>query len=287
MSTSISVILRLLNFLQNGSVDLAAGVRDFVARLVLDAVRELHAQQVRRLFAGRIKRPEKLLVADRQAIHGVEGLQNVFAGTQAESAQEDRAQEFALAVNAHVQHVLLVVFELHPRSAVRNDLAQEVGAVVRGLEEDARRTVQLADDHALGAVDDERAVLRHQRNVAEEDFLLFNVADRAVAGLRVLVEDRQTHRDLERRGVGHAALFALGHVVLQLQANRVAALVAEVRRVGVVRAALCAEHIARMERIGDDRGSAILASGAQVMQPFQVAALALPVTNGVIHELKL
>ena len=213
-------------------------MRDFVARLRLDAVRQLHAQQVGRLFAGGIKRPVKLLVADHQAVDGVERAQNVFAGTQAQGAQENRAQEFALAVDADVENVLLVVLEFHPRSAVRNDLAQEVGAVVGGFEEHAGRTVQLADDHALGAVHDEGAVLGHQRHVAEEHFLLLDVADGAVAGLGVLLEDRQPHGDLERRGVSHTALFALGHVILQLQAHRVAALVAEVRRVRVVGAAL-------------------------------------------------
>ena len=147
--------------------------------------------------------------------------------------------------------------------------------------------MQLADDHALGAVDDERTVLRHQRNVAEKDFLLFDVADRTVAGLGVLVEDRQAHRDLQRSGVGHAALFALCHVVLQLQSNRIAALVAEVRSVGVVGAALSAENLSRMERIGDNGIAAILTSGTEVMQPLEVTALALPVTNGVIHKLKL
>ncbi len=103
----------------------------------------------------------------------------------------------------------------------------------------------------------------------------------------ILVVNGQAHGDLERSGVSHAALFALGHVVLQLQADRVAALVAEVGRVGVVSAALLAKHFAGMKRIGDDRGAAIPASGAQVVQPFQVAALALPVADGVIHELQL
>ena len=51
--------LRLLNFLQRGRVDLASGVRDFFARLRLDAVGQLHAQQVGRLLAGGIERPEK------------------------------------------------------------------------------------------------------------------------------------------------------------------------------------------------------------------------------------
>ena len=77
----------------------------------------------------------------------------------------------------------------------------------------------------------------------------------------VFFVNREAHRDFERSGVGHAALFALGNVVLQLQANRVAALVAEVGRVGVVGAALLTENVAGMERIGDDRGSAVFTSG--------------------------
>ena len=232
---------------------------------VLDAVRQLHAQKIGGLFAGRIKRPVELLVADGNAVHGVEGAQNVFAGAQTQGAQEDRAQEFTLAVDADVENVFLVVFELHPRSAVRNDLAEEIGAVVGGLEKHARRTVQLADDDALGAVHNECSVVGHQRHIAKENFLLFNIADGAVAGLGVLFENRQSQRDLQRRGVSHTALFALGHVILQLQAHRVAALVAEIRRVGVVRPATVAKHVARVERIGDDREPAVLTCSTKVM----------------------
>src|SRR5579883_1488317 len=248
---------------------------------------QLHAQQVGRLLAGRVERPVQLLVLDGQAVDGIEGAQNVFAAAQPESPQEDRAQELALAVDAHVEHVLLVVLELHPGATVGNDLAQEVGAVVRCLEEHARRAVQLAHDHALGPVDDERAVLRHQRHVAEEHLLLLDVADRAVPGLRVLLVDRQAHGDLERGGIGHAALFALVHVIFQLQADRVAALVAEIGGVGVVGATLVAQHVAGMKRIGNDRGAAVLAGSAQVMQPLEVPAFALPVADGVIHKLQL
>ena len=229
------------------------------------AVRQLHAQQVGGFLAGGIERPVKLLVFDGDAIDGVERAQNVFARAQTKGAEEDRSQELALAVDANVENVLLVVLEFHPRSAVRNDLAEEVGAIVGGLEEHARRAVQLANDDALGAVNNEGAVLRHQRHVAEENFLLFNVADGAVASLGVLVENRKAHRDLERSGVCHAPLFAFGHVVFQLQTNRVAALVAEIRRVGVVGAALLAEDIAGMKRIGDDGIAAILTSGTQMV----------------------
>src|SRR5581483_2005711 len=279
--------LRLLDFFQHLGVDLPAGVGDLVPRLVLDAAGEFHAQQVGRLFAGRIQCPVKFLVPNRDPVGGIEGFQDIFAGAQAEGPQEDRAQKFPLAVDADVKHVLLVVLELHPRTPVGNDLPQEVSAVVGGLKEHARRTVQLADDHALRAVDDESAVLRHQRYVAKEDFLLLDIADGTVAGLGVLVEDGQPHRDLERGGIRHAALFALRHVVLQLQADRVAALVAEIRRVRVVGAALVAEDLTGMERIGDDGGSAIAAGRPEVMQTLEVPAFALPVTNRVIHKLKL
>jgi hypothetical protein len=226
--------------------------------------------------------PSQCATVDR-----VEGLQNLLVGAQAQRAQEDRSQELALAVDAHVERVLLVVLELHPRSAVGNDLAQEVGAVVRGLEKHTGRPVQLRNNHALRAVHDERAVRRHQRNVAEEDFLLLDVADGLVAGLGVLVVDGQADRHLQRRREGHAALFALLLVVLQLQAHGVAALVAEVRRVLVVGAALLAEHVAGQERIGNHHRAAMHAGRAQVVQALQVAALALPVADREVHEVQL
>src|SRR5579859_2783076 len=276
--------LGLLNFLQNGRRDLASRVGDLVPALVLDAVGQLQAEQVGRLLDAALQDPAQLLVLQADLVHGIERAQDVFVRTEAQSAQEDGAQEFALAVDAHVENVLLVVLKLHPRAAVGNDLAQEVGAVVGGLKEDAGRAVQLAHDDALGAVDDERAVLRHQRNVAEENFLLLDVADALVARLRVLVVNGQPDGDLERRGIRHATLFAFGHVVLQLQAHRVAAFVAEVRRVGVVGSALLAEHVAGVERIGDHRVAAVAAGGAQVMQALQVAALALPVADREIDE---
>src|ERR1019366_1119385 len=101
--------------------------------------------QVSRAIDARFQRPVQFVVAQSDAIDGVKGAQNVLIRTQAERAQENASQELALAVDANVQDVLLVVLELDPRAAVRNDLAQEVRAVVRGLEEDARRAMQLAD----------------------------------------------------------------------------------------------------------------------------------------------
>ena len=147
--------------------------------------------------------------------------------------------------------------------------------------------MQLRNDHALGPVHDEGAVGRHQRNVAEEDFLLLDVADGLVAGLGVLVVDGQPDGDLERRGESHAALLTLLLVVLELQAHGVAALVAEVRRVLVVGAALLAEHVAGQEGIGNHHGPAMDAGRPQVVQALQVAALALPVADRIVHEVQL
>ena len=248
---------------------------------ILDLVRQLAVDQA----FGKV--PVQIAVAQRDALDLVEGAQNFFVRLHAQGAQENRAEELALAVDAHVENVLGVVLELDPRAAVGNDFPEEIAAVVGRFVEHAGRAVQLADDHALGAVDDEGAVVGHQRNIAEEDFLFLDVADVFRAGVRILVVDGQADGDLERSGVGHAALLALVHVVLQLHADRVAALLAERGRVLVERAALGAEHVAGLVGIGDHRRAAIAAGGAQVVQPLQVAALALPVPDRVVHEIEL
>ena len=279
--------LGLVDLLQDRGRNLAAGVRYLLAALADNAMAELHAEQVRRTGDARFQRPVDLLVLQREAVDRVEGAQNVFIGTQPQRAQENRSQELALAVDANIQNILLIVFEFHPRAAIGNDLSQEIRAVVGGLEKHAGGTVQLADDDALGAVDDEGAVLGHQRDVAEEDLLLLDIADGLVAGLGVFVEDGQPHGDLQRRAVGHAALFALGHVILQLQADGIAALVAEIGGIGVIGAALGAKHFARMERIGNHGCAAIAAGCAQMVQSLEVAALALPVADGVVDKLQL
>ncbi len=274
------------NRLERVGRDLAAGVGNLLA-LGQHGVRRLGAHQVGACVGILRNSPKELAVLNVQAVHRVESLENLLVGTQPESAQEDGSQELAFAVDADVKGILLVVLELDPRAAIGNDLAQEVGAVVGGLEKHAGRAVQLRNDHTLGSVHDKCAVRRHERNVAEKDFLLLDVLDGLVAGLRVFLIDCEAHGDLERSGEGHAPLFALLLVVLQLQAHRVAALVAEIGYVLVVGAALLAEHVAGKERIGNDHGAALHAGGAQMMQPFQVAALALPIADREVHKVQL
>ena len=100
--------------------------------------------------------------------------------------------------------------------ALYSSLPERVGLALVVVVEHARAAVQLADDDALGAVDDERPVVRHQRDLAEEDLLLLHVADRLGARLLVGVPHHQADGHLDRRGEGHAALAALIDVVFGL-----------------------------------------------------------------------
>ena len=147
--------------------------------------------------------------------------------------------------------------------------------------------MQLADDDTLGAVDNERAVLGHQRNFTEINLLLLDVANRFCASVGVFIEDRQANDDFQRRGIGHATFLTLRHVVLQIQLNRVATLIAERHLVPVRRAALRAHDRGfGLKRIGCDACAARLTSAAQMMQTLQVSALAFPVTDGIADKLE-
>ncbi len=229
--------------------------------------------------------PEDAAAAQVQPVHGVEAPDDLVSSAQAQGAEEDGGQELPLPVDADVEQVLRVVLELDPRATVRNDL-RDVERLVFRMEEGARRPVELRHDDALGPVDDEGAVVGHQRDVAEVDLLLLDVADRLDAGLGVLVPDHEPDRDLQRHGVGHAALLAFVHVVLELQADGVAADVADVpaRLVGLPAAR--AEHVVLAVRIGDQGMAAVHTRLPQVVQPGEPAALALPVADRVLDELE-
>ena len=76
------------------------------------------------------------------------------------------------------------------------------------IEEHAGAAMQLRDDDPLGAVDDERAILGHERQLAQVDFLLAHVLDGLLRAARFLVEHHETHLDAQRRRVGEAAQLA-------------------------------------------------------------------------------
>jgi hypothetical protein len=115
-------------------------------------------------------------------------------------------------------HVVDVDGELHPGAAERDDARTEQFRPVRVdrlLEHHARRAVQLTDDHALGAVDDEGTEICQQRQVAEVDFLLDDVFRPALVVLCVFPDD-QTQRRLERCRECHVSLDTLFDAVLRV-----------------------------------------------------------------------
>jgi hypothetical protein len=111
-------------------------------------------------------------------------------------------------------------FGSNSKSGREQQLAARVGLALVVLEEHAGRTVQLRHDHALGAVDDEGAVVGHQGHFAHVDLLFLDFLDRL--GLRALtVIDDHLQLGAHGRGVGQAPLLAfprverrLGHVEL-------------------------------------------------------------------------
>jgi hypothetical protein len=107
------------------------------------------------------------------------------------------------------------------------------------VEEHARRTVQLRDDDALGAVDDEGAVAGHERNLAHVDLLLLHVLDRLGRGLAVV--DHQAHGHAQRGAVGEATVAAFA-----LVERRLTELVADVFQRGIAAVADDREH--RLQR---------------------------------------
>ena len=140
-----------------------------------------------------------VLLAGRQLLEVVEELHELLVGAVAEGAEERRRVEFPAAaalVHEAPHDVVRIEHHLDPVAAVGDDAAGEERLAVRvdlALGRDAGRAVQLRDDDALGAVDDERAVGGHHRHVAEEHLLLAHFAG--------VVE---TERREERTGVGLA-----------------------------------------------------------------------------------
>src|SRR5216110_3004257 len=120
----------------------------------------------------------------------------------------------------NVDHVVDVDRELDPRTPERNDPRREQPLAVRVdalLEYHAGGAVQLRHDHALGAVDDERAERREDRQLTEVDFLLDDVLGSfRLGGLTHLFHDHQLQRRLERNGVRHIPFDALLDRVLRL-----------------------------------------------------------------------
>ena len=133
----------------------------------------------------------------------------------AESTEQHEEREPALARDAraggHVLGGLRLDVELDPLTAVGVDRpGDDRLRVATRLEDDTRRTDELAHHYPLRAVDDEGALVRHDGEVAHEDGLLFDLA-----GARV--HEPRAHE--YRRRVGHVLFLALVDRELRLRAK--------------------------------------------------------------------
>ncbi len=120
-----------------------------------------------------------------------------FVADGGERTQQDGDRNRALAVE-------LDRLEFHPRAAVGYQLGVGQGAAGRAIlfrvEIDAWRADQLADDDALGAVDDEGALFGHEREIAHENVRY----DHLIA--RLAVDQANAH--IKRRCVRQVAFQA-------------------------------------------------------------------------------
>ncbi len=207
----------LLELADQARRELGAGLRQHVATLGIDQVGD-------ELLAAQPLLPEGLLPAEPGALEGdllVEVVEDLLL-RQAEPEQQRGHRQLAAPVDAHEHQVLGVELEVEPRAAIGDDPRREqvlAGAVRLALVvvvEHARRAVHLRDDHALGAVDHEGAVVGHQRQVAHVDVLLLDVAHALGAGVVVDVPHDQAQGHAQGCRVGHAALMALLDVVFGL-----------------------------------------------------------------------
>ena len=222
--------------------ELGLGVRHHLAGLgVHDRFQQLHATErigierprpaLRRVIEHHlgIEVGEDLLLIHAAHFTGLEllALRLAFGAQPLSRSTLQRVEQrgdgkLPLPVDAHVDQVLAVEFEVEPGAAIRDHPCREqvlAGAVRLALvvvEEHAGRTVHLRHNDALSAIDDERAVVGHQRHVAHVDRLFLDVADRAGAGIFVHIPDDQAENDLQRSGIGHAALNAFLDVVFRL-----------------------------------------------------------------------
>ena len=188
---------------------LGAGRLDVVADLgpVVDLGGELHpghpvleGEHLLRL----VELAEDLLVGEDHALL-----------EEPERAQERGGEHLAPPVHPHVEDVVGVELELHPRAAVGDHPGREQ-QLARGdrlalvvVEEHARGALELRDHHPLGAVDDEGALLGHERQLAEIHLLLPHLAHGLGLGFLVVVDDLEPQRHLQGDREGHAPVVAL------------------------------------------------------------------------------
>ena len=146
--------------------------------------------------------------------------------------------------------------------------------------------MQLTDNHAFRAINDEYPVVGHQGEIPEVDLLLFDVANGLDFRIAVLVPHHQTNRHLQGSGISHAPLLAFADVVFEGQLNGIPAIVTALDLVGVSGSAVPASHIFNGVGAQAQRPTAISARPPKVLKTLQLATFAFPLADGIIHKLQ-
>ena len=207
----------LLDLLEQAGRHLGAGLGQ---RLAGGGIDQVGGQLLAAQAVGAERGPPALPGAGEEDLV-VEGVEDRLL-VEAQGQQQRGHRQLAAPVDADMGQVLGVELEVEPGAAIGDDaggieeLARAVGLAAVVVEEHAWAAVHLRDDDALGAVDDEGAVVRHERHVAHVDILLLDVAHALRARLLVDVPDDQAQGDAQGCRIGHAALMAFLDVVLRL-----------------------------------------------------------------------
>ena len=140
-----------------------------------------------------------------------EAVQDIGVGFQAQGPDQAGDGQLAVLVDADPEHLAAVGLILQPGAAVGDHRGRQQRQVRFQVDllavVDAGGADDLADHHALGAVDDEGAAMGHQGEIAHEDLLLLDFA-------RLLIV--QADADLHGGGICGIPGLALLHVVLGL-----------------------------------------------------------------------
>ncbi|TPV97352.1 MAG: hypothetical protein USCAAHI_03179 [Beijerinckiaceae bacterium] len=164
------------------------------------------------------KAPAVLVPPERDRL--IKNRENLLA-VHPEGVKDRRRRNFPAPVDAGMDDVLGVEFDIEPGAAIGNDPGREQKLTGRMtfafvvIEKHPRRTVHLRNDDPFGSVDDERAVHRHQGHVSHIDILLLDVLDRFCAGVGIDIEYDQAQSHFKRRGESHAALAAFVDVIFR------------------------------------------------------------------------
>ncbi len=137
----------------------------------------------------------------------VEAVKDILIALETDGTQKSCYRQLLLAVNVSIHHIVNVRRKLDPRAAERNDSCRiefRTVAVHARAEKYTRRTVQLAHNDTLGAVDNERTLFGHVRDSTQINILYYSIKI-----LVIRIAASQAEFGLQWNAIGQSALDAL------------------------------------------------------------------------------